>query len=321
MTFRIKHAVVLAVATALSACVLTTDNAPEVSATVPQSRPTAPPPAPAVTVRHSPGSRALATYYQRVQSDLLTQGLLRTDGGGPDTPFDAETLTRDFDAIALANEYVRGEGFKVANGASEPVKKWLQPVRVSAEFGRSVPAAQQAQDRKALEHYVQRLSRITNHDMAVTDNDPNFVVLFVGEDDRAQIKPRIKSLVPNVNTASLRIFDTMPRAIHCLVIAFSKNAGGYEYGNAIALIRAEHPDLLRLSCIHEEVAQGMGLGNDSPRARPSIFNDDDEFALLTTHDEMLLKILYDPRLTPGMDAQDARPIVREIATRLTGGPT
>ena len=32
----------------------------------------------------------------------------------------------------------------------------------------------------------------------------------------------------------------------------------------------------------------MGLANDSPEARPSIFNDDEEYALLTGHDEMLL---------------------------------
>ena len=44
----------------------------------------------------------------------------------------------------------------------------------------------------------------------------------------------------------------------------------------------------------------MGLANDSPDARPSVFNDDEEFAFLTRHDELLLKMLYDPRLRPGM---------------------
>ena len=57
----------------------------------------------------------------------------------------------------------------------------------------------------------------------------------------------------------------------------------------------------------------MGLANDSPSARPSIFNDDEEFALLTKHDAMLLKMLYDKRLTPGMNAEVATPIVRSIA--------
>ena len=82
------------------------------------------------------------------------------------------------------------------------------------------------------------------------------------------------------------------------------------------MIRAELPQRLRTSCVHEELAQGRGLANDSPDARPSIFNDDEEFALLTRHDELLLKILYDPRLRPGMPRAEAEPIVRRIAAEL-----
>ena len=78
-------------------------------------------------------------------------------------------------------------------------------------------------------------------------------------------------------------------------------------------------DLLRLSCLHEEIAQGLGLPNDSPRARPSIFNDDEEFALLTGMDEDMLRILYNPALRPGMSEDEARPIIRDLATQLVGG--
>ncbi|SPF79917.1 DUF2927 domain-containing protein [Pseudoprimorskyibacter insulae] len=276
----------------------------------------------APTPQRSGESRALAQYYARVEQDLLDQGLLRTDAGnGPDTPFDAATLARNFEYIALQDEYVRGRGLERSGGTLGPVKKWQRPIRVAAEFGATVPASQREKDRTSLARYVQRLSALTGHSMSMVDSDPNFVVMFVGEDDKAIIKPRILSLVPNLNTASLRIFDTLPRSIHCLVVAFSSQPGGYSYGQAVAVIRAEHPDLMRLSCIHEEVAQGLGLGNDSPRARPSIFNDDDEFALLTGHDELLLKILYNSRLTPGMSAETARPIVREIAASLMGGPS
>ena len=66
------------------------------------------------------------------------------------------------------------------------------------------------------------------------------------------------------------------------------------------------------------MAQGLGLANDSPRARPSIFNDDDEFALLTTHDEMLLNMLYNPALRPGMGIDEARPILRRLIARAMG---
>ncbi|SNR76338.1 DUF2927 domain-containing protein [Puniceibacterium sediminis] len=269
----------------------------------------------------SPASAALASYYARVQADLLSQGLLRMDGGGPDTPFTDTMLVRDFEQIALAEEYERGQGFRPSSGRLGRIKKWTQPVRVTAEFGPSVTDAERRKDSAMLSRYVSRLANVTGHSITMSDSNPNFHVLFMSEDDRALVVPRILDLVPDINPTSLRIFDNMPRAIHCLVIAFSVDNGGYNYGKAIALVRAEHPGLLMRSCVHEEVAQGLGLANDSPQARPSIFNDDDEFALLTRHDELLLKMLYDPRLTPGMTAEEARPIVMELAARYVGGPS
>ena len=57
--------------------------------------PPPPPPGP------SQSSEALRAYYARVLNDGLTQGLLRTDGGGPDTPYTADTLVRNFEQIAF----------------------------------------------------------------------------------------------------------------------------------------------------------------------------------------------------------------------------
>ena len=48
-------------------------------------------------------------------------------------------------------------------------------------------------------------------------------------------------------------------------------------------------------------------------------NDDEEFALLTPQDEAMLRILYNPALRPGMSEAEARPIVFDLARRLTGG--
>jgi len=72
---------------------------------------------------------------------------------------------------------------------------------------------------------------------------------------------------------------------------------------------------LRRACLHEEIVQSLGLTDDSPGARPSIFNDDQEFALLTEHDAILLSILYDPALSPGMRAAEAMPIVQRLARK------
>lgn len=273
----------------------------------------------AVSPPRSARSRAMADYYRRLQNDLLTRGLLRADGGGPDTPFTDTMLVRNFRRIALEEEYVRGEGLRPSAGGASAVKKWTDPIRVTVEFGPSVSAATAVADRNELIAYVRRLRDITGHPIQLSDWKPNFHVLFMSEDDADLIAPRIREIVPDVNPRALSLFDALPRAIHCLVIAFAKDAGGYEYGTAIAVIRDEHPDLLRRSCIHEEIAQGLGLANDSPQARPSIFNDDDEFALLTEHDEMLLRLLYDPALKAGMRSDEALPIVRRRAAQLMDG--
>ncbi|SFE48476.1 DUF2927 domain-containing protein [Roseivivax sediminis] len=305
-------------AVALAGCDASVAPAPP--AVKPEARPARPAPAAEPETPPAPSQRSaeLASYYARLERDLVGQGLLRTDGGGPDTPVTDTRLARDFERIALAEEYERGAGLRPSSGALGRVKRWQIPVRVDAEFGASVDAEAVRRETGTLRRYVDRLARVTGHPITMSPTNPNFHVLFMSEDDRSNVAPRVKELVPDIDGASLAVLQTLPREIHCLVIAFSDKPGGYSYGRAVALVRAEHPNLLMKSCIHEEVAQGLGLANDSPQARPSIFNDDDEFALLTTHDEMLLEILYDPRLRAGMTAEEARPIVREIATELVG---
>lgn len=265
-------------------------------------------------------SQALARYYAQVETDLLGRGLLRTDGGGADTPYTDTDLMRNFEQIVFYDEYAPGAGYRPSAGQAGRLRKWTEPVRFGVEFGPSVPEARRANDQRLVEDYVARLARITRHPMSMSQANANFHVLFMGEDDRETTLARIREIIPNIGESTLSIFRTMPRSIHCLVVAFSGDGDEHTYRRAIALIRAEHPSLLRQSCVHEELAQGLGLADDSPEARPSIFNDDDEFALLTTQDEELLRLLYTPALTPGMTADDARPILRRLLDARAGGP-
>ncbi len=61
------------------------------------------------------------------------------------------------------------------------------------------------------------------------------------------------------------------------------------------------------------MAQAMGLPNDSDRAQPSIFNDNEEYGVLTLHDRALLGMLYDPRLKPGMTLPEVRRLAPQVA--------
>ena len=300
---------------ALTACV----SAAPVSA--PASAPTfLPRPAPSVSPR--PAKRAvldarLTEYYAREQDMLVSQGLLRRDGGGPDTRFDAADLADSFVSIALYDEYFQGPGGRpIQKTTQSRLGRWDRPVRLAVIFGGGVPNEVRRRDREAIAAYAERLALVTGHPVEVTDpEEANFHILVLGEEERRAAGPRIRRLVPRVSAGAVAAVTSLPTDIFCLALVFAEPAS-YTYTSALALVRAEHPDLMRLSCYHEEIAQGLGLANDSPTARPSIFNDDEEFALLTTHDELLLRMLYDPRLRPGMTPAQAAPIARRIAAEL-----
>ena len=291
----------------------------------------APPPAPVAAPAPGPvvpdparvatgpalASPELAQRYRRLEAALLARGLLRTDGGGPDTPFTARQLADNFVRIALFSEYRDdGEGL-VSEETESRLRRWEQPVRLEVRFGASVPPERQVMDRNQVLGFARRLAALTGLDIRPVASGGNFTVLFLSEEERRAFGPELRRLIPGITPAAERAFLDLPPDQLCIVIG-QFGPDGVRYARAVALVRAEHPDLMRLACIHEEIAQGLGLANDSPRARPSIFNDDEEFALLTTHDELLLRMLYDPRLRPGMSAAEAAPIARRIAAELLG---
>lgn len=287
----------------------------------PQARPTGlakPAAKPADTYTPSAESNGLRRYYARVQNDLLAQGLMRTDGGGPDTQFDADDLVNNFQQIAFVNEHPL-DSVGPSDGTISDLHRWQAPVRMKIEFGASVPTEQRAEDTNFITGYAARLRNITGHPIGITRSaSANFHVLVMSADDRDEMLARVRQIMPNASRGTMAVFRNLSRPTYCLVVAEPGGPTGNEYKTAIAIIRAEHPPLLRRSCIHEELAQGLGLTNDSPRARPSIFNDDEEFAYLTTHDEMLLRMLYDRRLKPGMSLTEARPIFTRIAREMVG---
>lgn len=262
----------------------------------------------------------MARHFARVQNEMVSRGLMRTDNGLSDAPFSQRQLVENFVQIALFDEYVAQNGTMVARPTESKLRRWEQPIRMNVIYGDTVTEEQRRKDSYNISTYTDRLSRLSGLPITQTKSgaNANFNVLILNEDERRAFGPTLRELVPGIDNTAIRTITDIPRSTFCLVFAFSRGSEP-RYSHAIAVIRAEHPDRMRLSCIHEELAQGLGLANDSPAARPSVFNDDEEFALLTYHDELLVRMLYDRRLTAGMNADEARPILRDIASDLMGG--
>ena len=257
-------------------------------------------------------------YYRRIEANYLAQGQYRTDGGGTDTPFGARDLAANFLSIVFFDEFSDKDGQLVPTKTQNRLHRWQQPVRLAVEFGVSVPAEQRQTDEANITAYLATLSRLTGLPMRMTTQGANHTVLIQNIDERPAAAARLREIAPEASDAALRSVIKMKPDTYCTVFAFTPGDSAI-YNHAVTVIRGELPDLLRLACIHEELAQSLGLVDDSPKARPSIFNDNQEFALLTRQDELMLRMLYDPRLKPGMTLAEARAIVETIAQELVGG--
>ena len=257
-------------------------------------------------------SRQLRQRYDHLATGLIAKGLLRTDGGSKSPRATPEALIELFNSLAFYDEYEPSSGFQPAQATPTALSKWQRPVKINLHFGPSLNPETRVTDTKFLSDYAAQLSNITRHPIELTTELGNFHVVVVDEVHRMNMVQNLRKkdvlVPPNIQ----QIIQQMPADIHCMVLTLSARHSPHIHEQALAMIRAEHPPALKKACFHEEIAQGLGLHNDKPAAHPSIFNDDDEFALLTEQDALLLRILYDPRLPAGIELHEAQPILKQL---------
>lgn len=274
------------------------------------SRFTAPATAAAILAGCADDTGALYREHARF---LQLDGYLRAEAAPADAPFTNADLVRNFETIALNREYRRDEtdsATLVQERTASPLSRWEQPVRYRI-FGEGATAA----DRLEYAAFAQRISALTGLEMREVEDDPNVSILIL---DAAEREALIRDLKADGAAARMPLVMQWAEELRypCVgQVGFTDRSTGLITG-ALIVLKAELEGVFRKSCIHEELTQTLGLMNDDDSVRPSIFNDDQEFALLTEHDEYLLRILYDPRIRPGMGPEDVRPLLPEIVEDL-----
>lgn len=268
----------------------------------------------AVAILLSACSSARETY--RLHSDILTtSGMLRTERMPTDASFSNSVLAENFERIAFNREYRRENDQLVARTTPARLSRWEQPIKYSLRGEATTDA-----DRAEYHDFIARLAELTGLEFVEEGEDgaPNLTILFLGAEERLAFKADLEEKGRARNMPL--IIQWVDDVYHTCVgqVAFDDLESGQIVG-AMIVIKGELEGVLRSSCIHEELTQTLGLMNDDPGVRPSIFNDDQEFALLTEHDEILLRILYDRRLRPGMQADEARPLLPEIIEEIRPG--
>lgn len=227
--------------------------------------------------------------------------LLLAAGLSTGTPVAAEELARwqqpefilsSFGEIALRSEY--GGAFE-----KKTLTKWVAPIHIGIEH-RVGEAEKHAE---LVRMHADHLASLTGHSIQiVADVRQANVRLIFSREERFLAEAR-----QELGVGASRI---APSAT-CISNYRTKNG---EIIAATILIPVDlasaHHKLV--ACIVEELTQALGLPNDSRAVYPSIFNDYSTDHLLSGLDYLLLRILYDPRMHPGMSREDAMRMARTI---------
>lgn len=256
-----------------------------------------------------PDAREWAAYTAGMKAD----GKMRTERAPADAPYTNADLVRNFRETVLHTEFEDSDGVYRPGAHAEPLGKWTRPVRIRVVGDRST-----AEDRAYVRDYAARLTRVTGLSVTLTDDDKNeedseVAVLFYTPDELAGLATAIERKFGET-AMSRRLRDGLAGAV-CV----GWTSGTSDFTKGLILIPDAVQGVLRQACIEEEIGQAFGPRADDDAARPSIFNDDAEFALLTERDAYLLRILYDPALKPGMTEAEAMALVPGNVARLRPG--
>ncbi len=239
---------------------------------------------------------------------VIAAGLLLTACAAPAPPPDpvAEAFLKDFHRVAYKTERpVLGDSGE-ARPRRDHLAKWETPIR-AALIGTERPDY-----RKAAQSHLADLSALTGLEISETAPDrANLLVFFA--DDPFQAARRHRALYAN-RIADARSFDALLARMELSATCFGFLWGGWPSGKGIdfsvVFIRTGRGARTVQGCLVQETTQILGLMNDLDSGADSVFSDSGRQVELTAQDRLMIGLLYDPRLQPGMGWAEAEPLAR-----------
>ena len=201
-------------------------------------------------------------------------------------------LADRFELIAFHAEGVEGE---------IPLERWDGDIRVMPASNATVKYWNDIQ--AIVEELDQLLPQSV--EFAADDEEPNLIVLIDHPKELARFAHRFPQLQG--------LTDMMPFV--CAVLPFAEELDSVITASVV-MVDVTLGDQQVRRCIAQEITQSIGLPNDIDDPDGTIFSSNSTRETLSESDEQLIRILYDPRLIPGMTRDEAMPIVRQIVAEM-----
>lgn len=197
---------------------------------------------------------------------------------------------------------------------SDHLAKWQQPVRATL-----VDASTEA-ERQAARRHLADLAGLTGLDVAEAPRPGANLLIFFADDPAAAARRHRGLYAHRIGDA--RAFEALLEA-RAGATCFGFLWGGWPSGRgidfAVVFVRSDRGERTMRGCLVQQTTQVFGLMHDLGREAASVFNDSGRHVDLTEGDRLMLRLLYDPRLEPGMSWAGTEPLARAALRDLKRG--
>jgi len=184
-------------------------------------------------------------------------------------------------------------------GRVDRIRKYAMPVRVFADGNRRDRKAQLA---KVVADIGQKVAHL---DIAMAEKRvaANVLVQMVHDRDldRTIAKSYGRERAKEIKTS----LDPQ-----CLS-GFRKN-DNYEIEHSDVILTVDNGDFIFFDCAYEELLQSLGPINDTSSVPWTMFNDEVSMGFFDVFDQYILNILYDPRITAGMNVEEVKAVLPAV---------
>ena len=222
-------------------------------------------------------------------------GFVPVGPGAAQNPPTVDKITAMFDDVVFGSEFFERPERQV-------IAKWDGPLRVSVK-GEALDY-----HLKYLRTHLKTVIELTGLTMEAVDTETareNVTISFIPANMLSKV--RIETVDPS-------LIQRLAGPRSCYFVSFRPTPE--TISRNIIIVNKERRARDINHCLLEEVLQGLGFPNDSNLIRPSVFSDHDQITTLSRSDEIIVRTLYDPRLKPGTERNEALRVARTIIEEL-----
>jgi hypothetical protein len=213
------------------------------------------------------------------------------------TRFTAGELTRGFFALAFGSDLRIG-------ARPRGIRRFDHPVSLQVFPGGSIDRSARMQ--AVVEEYARKVPGLRLK--IANDNEPADIdVRLIDEKD---FQSALEAAF-GVEVTKTFVARTDPQ---CMTSVKSSAAG--DIVHSVTFVIVDKGDAVFLDCAYHELLHAFGLSNHDQRNPWTTLNQRRMVGYLTVYDRALLTLLYDPRITPGMTARQARIVLPGVIKNL-----